>query len=126
MAAPDDAPKFRSPKRALARAFRLSRDRWKRKAGERRQQIKTLKVRLRDVEASRDLWKQKALHFQAQLQESRGQPPSEPQDQPTTTSSDPVSSPASLALVMRLLLHLAQYDKDSLAVGRHASLAHLI
>src|SRR4051794_14068486 len=58
---------FRSPKRALARSFRLSRDRWKAKAGQRRQEIRGLKVRLRDLETSRDLWKQKAAHLQVQL-----------------------------------------------------------
>ena len=65
----DDTPEFRSPKRCLARSFRLSRDRWKHKATLRRQEIKALRVNLRDVEVSRDLWKDKALHLQAQLQE---------------------------------------------------------
>jgi hypothetical protein len=64
---PEQPAKFRSPKRTLARAFRLSRDRWKAKAGERREQLRALKVRLRDVAASRALWKQKALHLQEQL-----------------------------------------------------------
>jgi hypothetical protein len=64
---PEPTPKFRSPKRTLARAFRLSRDRWKVKATRRREELRALKVRLRDVEASRQLWKQKALHLQEQL-----------------------------------------------------------
>jgi hypothetical protein len=68
----DDAPEFRSPKRALARSFRLSRDRWKDKATRRRQQVKALQVRLRDLEVSRDLWKDKAAHLEAQLQQLRG------------------------------------------------------
>jgi hypothetical protein len=63
----DEAPQFRSPKRTLARAFRLSRDRWKEKATQRREELRSLKVRLRDVEASRELWKQKAAHLQEQL-----------------------------------------------------------
>jgi hypothetical protein len=63
----EPAVEFRSPKRALARSFRLSRDRWKAKAGQRRQENRALKVRLRDLETSRDLWKQKATHLQAQL-----------------------------------------------------------
>jgi hypothetical protein len=63
----DPTAEFRSPKRALARSFRLSRDRWKAKAGQRRQEIRALKVRLRDLECSRDLWKQKAAHLQGQL-----------------------------------------------------------
>jgi hypothetical protein len=69
---PDEAPKFRSPKRTLARAFRLSRDRWKAKATQRREQLRDLKVRLRDVEVSRDLWKQKALYLQEQLDHRSG------------------------------------------------------
>jgi hypothetical protein len=68
----EDAPAFRSPKRALARSFRLSRDRWKEKAGQRRQQIKSLQVRVRDLQASRDLWKDKALHLQRQLDQLLG------------------------------------------------------
>lgn len=64
---PDDTPMYRSPKRSLALSFRLSRDRWKAKATLRLQQIKTWRVRSRDLQASRDLWKQKALHLQEQL-----------------------------------------------------------
>ena len=63
----EPAAEFRSPKRALARSFRLSRDRWKAKAVLRRAEIRALEVRLRDLENSRDLWKQKAAHLQAQL-----------------------------------------------------------
>ena len=65
----NDAAEFRSPKRALVRAFRLSRDRWKQKAGERRQQIKALQIRARDLLVSRDLWKEKALAMQRQLEQ---------------------------------------------------------
>lgn|SRR5262245_38203819 len=79
----DDAPDFRSPKRALARAFRLSRDRWKQKAGQRRQQIKTLQVKVRDLQASRDLWKDKALHLQAQLEQLQGPVTPPPDDSPS-------------------------------------------
>jgi hypothetical protein len=83
---PDNSPEYVSPKRCLAHSFRLSRDRWKLKATERRQQIKVLKVKLRDLEVSRDLWKQKALHLQAQLAELLGvvPPPDSvpPADQP--------------------------------------------
>jgi hypothetical protein len=68
----DETPEFRSPKRCLARSFRLSRDRWKHKATLRRGQIKTLQVKVRDVEVSRDLWKDKALHLEAQLRELLG------------------------------------------------------
>jgi hypothetical protein len=63
----EDAPKYRSPKRALARAFRLSRDLWKTKADQRGKRIKALQIRVRDLAVSRDLWKTKALHLQEQL-----------------------------------------------------------
>ncbi len=69
---PDAAPPYASPKRCLARSFRLSRDRWKQKANQRRQQVKALKVQVRDLRASRALWKAKALHLEAQL---AGPPP---------------------------------------------------
>jgi hypothetical protein len=82
-AGPDDAPKFRSPKRALARSFRLSRDRWKNKANQRRQQIKALKIRIRDLEVSRDLWKEKALHLQRQQEELLGVASSLQEEDPT-------------------------------------------
>jgi hypothetical protein len=101
---PDQPPQFRSPKRTLARAFRLSRDKWKAKAGERRAQIRSMKVRLRDVEASRDLWKQKALHLQQQLDgltalssSALAEDPSEASAPPTTHASEvsvPPSPPA--------------------------------
>jgi hypothetical protein len=78
---PDDTPEFRSPKRCLARSFRLSRDRWKAKAAERLQQIKALKVKVRDLEVSRELWKAKALHLQAQLAQQLGVVPAPQEDQ---------------------------------------------
>jgi hypothetical protein len=85
---PDDAPEFRSPKRALARAFRLSRDRWKHKATRRLQQIKAFRVRVRDLEASRDLWKQKALHLQRHLEQATGPDPA-PQGPGPADAPDP-------------------------------------
>lgn len=87
--ATEQTPQFRSPKRALVRAFRLSRDRWKQKANQRRQQIKTLQIRVRDLQVSRDLWKDKALHLQQQLQHFQGSPSCQPDDcldSPTTAS----------------------------------------
>ncbi len=63
----DDTPKFRSPKRALARSFFLSRNRWKEKAEQRGKRIKALQIRVRDLEVSRDLWKTKARHLQEQI-----------------------------------------------------------
>src|SRR5437773_613774 len=73
---PEEAPRFRSPKRTLARSSLLSRDRWKAKATVRREQLRAMKVRLRDVEASRDLWKQKALQLHEQMGHLMDSPPS--------------------------------------------------
>jgi hypothetical protein len=88
---PDDAPKYRSPKRSLALSFRLSRDRWKAKATQRLQQIKALRVRCRDLQTSRDLWKQKALHLQEQLQQVQqvSAPATSPPSAAPTPSQDP-------------------------------------
>src|SRR5271168_152184 len=86
---PDDTPKFRSPKRTLAHAFRLSRDRWKKKATERRTQLRALKVRLRDVQTSRLLWKKKALHLQEQLHHRLGGHYAEPWPEETATAAPP-------------------------------------
>lgn len=90
----DSAPEFRSPKRALARSFRLSRDRWKHKAAQRRQQIKALQIRVRDLETSRDLWKDKALHLTAQLQQLQGVTSPQPDDSVSaqTGQVDPAGS----------------------------------
>jgi hypothetical protein len=102
--ADDDTPEFRSPKRCLARSFRLSRDRWKAKAAQRLQQIKALKVKARDLQASRDLWKAKALHLQDQLAQRLGVVPP-PEDEaspldhagPTPSPTAPAALPESRA-----------------------------
>jgi hypothetical protein len=65
----DETPEYSSPKRCLARSFRLSRDRWKQKAADRLGQVKALKVKARDLRVSRDLWKQKALHYERILRD---------------------------------------------------------
>jgi hypothetical protein len=89
---PDDAPQYVSPKRCLARSFRLSRDRWKAKATERLRQIKALKVKARDLAVSRHLWKAKALHLQAQLAQLLGDVP--PPDQaPALDHTDQAAQP---------------------------------
>jgi hypothetical protein len=89
----ESTAEFRSPKRALARSFRLSRDRWKEKAGQRRAEIRALKVRLRDLEVSRDLWKQKATHLQSQLDLLRASPEAD-----SSPPAAPDLAQASLAL----------------------------
>lgn len=90
----DDTPEFRSPKRCLARSFRLSRDRWKLKASQRRQQIKALQVKARDLEVSRDLWKAKALHLEAQLAERLGVVPPPEEGEPTLGQAPDHGRPA--------------------------------
>jgi hypothetical protein len=84
-----DTPEYVSPKRCLARSFRLSRDRWKHKANQRRQQIKALQVKARDLEVSRELWKQKALHLQAQRAELLGFVASQHDEAPALDHADP-------------------------------------
>jgi hypothetical protein len=95
---PQDGPKFRSPKRSLALAFRLSRDRWKQKATRRLQEIKAFRVKVRDLQVSRDLWKEKALHLQRQLQQAPGQLQQAqglaPQHQEGLGAADPLPPPA--------------------------------
>lgn len=90
----DDTPQFRSPKRCLARSFRLSRDRWKLKATQRRQQIKALQVKARDLEVSRNLWKVKALHLEAQLAELLGVVPPPDDEASGLGQADQAPSPA--------------------------------
>jgi hypothetical protein len=66
---PDEAPGYNSPKRCLARSFRLSRDRWKQKATDRLAAVRSCRVRIRDLTLSRDLWKQKALYYEQTLRD---------------------------------------------------------
>src|SRR5437773_9843676 len=68
--AAEEAPEYRSPKRCLAHSFRLSRDRWKAKATQRLDSIRSLRVRIRDMALSRDLWKRKALYYQGLLRQA--------------------------------------------------------
>jgi hypothetical protein len=89
-ARPDDLPQFRSPKRALARSFLLSRNRWMALATDRLHQLKACRVRRRDLQASRVLWQQKALHLQRQLPDRQGLDPAWAQ---TDTPADAVALP---------------------------------
>jgi hypothetical protein len=54
-----------------ARLCRRSRDRWKQRCAAKQNDIRYLRVRVRDLQASRDRWKQQALH-------ATGQPPAPP------------------------------------------------
>jgi hypothetical protein len=77
-----DAPKYRSPKRVLARAFEISRDLWKRKYELLREELKALRTDVRDLRRSRELWRakaevleQKAKELQTQLKKQVESPP---------------------------------------------------
>lgn len=50
---------FRSPQHKLINVFQRSRDRWRDRAKAYHEQIRQLRVRIRDVEASRDHWRAK-------------------------------------------------------------------
>jgi hypothetical protein len=67
---------FRSPPRILIPKLCRSRDAWKAKAQARNEHLKTLKVRVADVNRSRDDWRQRAeaaqLHL-SQLQQQLAQ-----------------------------------------------------
>jgi hypothetical protein len=55
-----EAPGYRSPKRVLARAFEMSRDRWKAKYQSLQKRSKALLTDVRDLRRSRDRWRAKA------------------------------------------------------------------
>lgn len=50
---------FRSPQHKLVHCFHRSRDQWRARAKAYHDQLRELKVRVRDVEASRDHWRAK-------------------------------------------------------------------
>lgn len=50
---------YKSPTHKLIKFFEKSRDSWEKKAKERREEIRDLQARIRDLEASRDQWKEK-------------------------------------------------------------------
>lgn len=77
-----DAPKYLSPKRVLARAFELSRDRWKEKYKSLQTKVKALRTEARDLRRSREQWRanaealeQKTKELETQLKEQVGSPP---------------------------------------------------
>lgn len=55
---------YSSPQHKLVAFFQASRDRWRSRAKDYRNEIRRLEVRIRDVEASRDHWR--AKYFQQQ------------------------------------------------------------
>ncbi len=60
---------YKSPLRKLARFFEKSRDQWKAKCREAKEQIKLLKNRVRFLEQSRDRWKSEAKELKAEVAE---------------------------------------------------------
>ena len=63
---------FRTPVRILLPKLLKSRDGWKAKSHQRKAQLKSAKVKIRDLLASRDMWRQRTEQLQEenrQLQE---------------------------------------------------------
>jgi predicted nucleic acid-binding Zn-ribbon protein len=56
----DGALSTRSPMRRL-RALTASRQKWKDRVAAKHREIRSLRVKVRDLQVSRDLWKQRAL-----------------------------------------------------------------
>lgn len=59
---------YKSPSHKLIKFFEESRDKWEKKAKERRREIRDLKARIRDLEVSRNLWKDKAETVTEQIE----------------------------------------------------------
>jgi chromosome segregation ATPase len=51
---------YKSPPHKLIKFFKESRDNWEKTAKKRREEIRDLQARVRDLEASRELWREKA------------------------------------------------------------------
>ncbi len=64
---------YRSPRRCLIRAFRMSRDRWKKKALQRNAAVKVLKVRVSDLERSRQQYREQAQQARLELAQAQQQ-----------------------------------------------------
>jgi hypothetical protein len=89
-ATPPSADSFLTPPRILIPKLVRSRDGWKRRAGERKRRMKTLTVRVRDLEASRARWKERARQAQTQLEQLQRQL----RDTPRLPEPLPVPQPA--------------------------------
>src|SRR5271165_511537 len=68
-----DPAVFRTPQRILIPKLLASRAGWKRKAGERKRQLKAAQIRKRDLEASRDCWRVRAATAEHQAAALRSQ-----------------------------------------------------
>ena len=65
-----------------ARKLRASRDRWKQRSAEKQQQIRQLRVTVRDLSTSREQWKARFEELQAQLRALQTAPESPSADCP--------------------------------------------
>jgi hypothetical protein len=68
-----EAPGYLSPKRVLARAFEISRDRWKGKYKALQEELKALRTDVRDLRRSRERWRAKAEALEQKAKELHAQ-----------------------------------------------------
>jgi chromosome segregation ATPase len=68
-----DPAAFRTPQRILLPKLLASRAGWKRKAAERKRQLKAARIRQRDLEVSRDRWRARAAAAEGQVGALRSQ-----------------------------------------------------
>ena len=64
----DSTQTFLTPARILIPKLVRSRDGWKKRAGQRKSQAKTLAIRVRDLDASRTNWKERARRAEAEAE----------------------------------------------------------
>jgi uncharacterized protein YlxW (UPF0749 family) len=57
-----------------ARKLRVSRDRWRQRAAQKQQQIRQLRVTVRDLSISREYWKARAKELEEQLRTLQATP----------------------------------------------------
>ena len=79
-------PPFPKDYARQARLARTSRDRWRQRCAAKQDEIRYLRVRLRDLEASRQRWKDEALQARAR--------PSQPLPTPAPADHDLGEAPA--------------------------------
>lgn len=56
-----NGPSFKSPRHKLLAFFQRSRDLWRARSKQYHQEIRSLQIRVRDLEASRDHWRERCL-----------------------------------------------------------------
>ena len=65
---------FKSPKHKLIKFFKESRDSWKERAANYHKKMRSLEIKVRDLQNSRDIWKEKFLKDRVDIAR-RGHPP---------------------------------------------------